>query len=332
MDGRIAPQNLIKEVKAESVVVQPAFYKPLVFDVLTVLSAVVVSYFYKGFLAGGTSWLTMAVVLAVFYAFSSLQIFFTKSFGRRFSILVLEAIALVSFFYDLQPNFLLLAMGIVLVFLLWGEIASRYEYENGVKIKFFRVIKPVFRKITTALILLFLLLYIPHWNSGSIFISQDVFKSVYDPAANFAHTLYPQLDFTSTIDKLATDVTKQELQNDPAYQKLSSAEQDNEVRNSVDQFFKKYNMDNMATPITVGEPTYKVAYDVIFYNLNKWHAQSGDAFIAIWAIVVFFLLRGIAAIFWWIASLIAFLIYEILLAFDFMHIAGENVTHEVIEF
>src|SRR3989344_4799336 len=93
-NGKITPQNLIRQVSSESPRLKPGFYKQLVFDVLTIASAGGVGYVYSGFLGGRFSLAILLAAVAVFAIFSALQLFFPKGFGRRTGIIALEVVAL----------------------------------------------------------------------------------------------------------------------------------------------------------------------------------------------------------------------------------------------
>src|SRR6266481_5056533 len=85
-----ASENLLNPVKIEK---SAGFYKSVIVDALSVFSAGFFGYAYYRYLTGGSVWLLFGM-LALFAVLSALQVFLSKSNGRRLFVILLETIAL----------------------------------------------------------------------------------------------------------------------------------------------------------------------------------------------------------------------------------------------
>ncbi len=331
MEPRISPQNLIKRVNLESRIRRPGIYKPILMDALTVLFALGVGYLYKQFLAGTVDYALLLAGMTVFTVISVLQVFFTKGFGHRIWILVLEVAALACLFYNYDLKILGIASAFALIFLFWGEVQGRAELESALEIGFFRTARPVLKKLTTALLLALIILYIPQLNEKTMFVSEATFQKFYDWAAGFVTNFYPEVNFSTSFGKFAEGVARLELKNSPAFQTLSPANQESVIQQTSDDLVKNLNR-NFDMAVSKDELASGVLYSVIIKLLNNWMAHFGYYFAAFWALLVFLIFRALGTIFYLIVGFIAFLVYQILLASNFIHVVGEMRTHEIIEF
>jgi len=80
-----------------------------------------------------------------------------------------------------------------------------------------------------------------------------------------------------------------------------------------------------------GSSLGNVFYEFIVKMLGEWRERFGNVFLLAFGIGAFFVFRGLGTIFYWIIGFLSFIVYQIMLASNFMHITGETRTHEVIE-
>lgn len=331
MDGKITPQNLIRQVSSESPRFRPGFYKQIVLDVLTVASAAGVGYVYSGFLGGRSSLAMLLAAVAVFAAFSVIQLFLLKNFGRRVGILFLEVIALfVQFYGKMDLRLIGIAAVVMFVFLIWGEILGKREIENSIEVRFFKSARPVFSKLTTAMILAFIVLYIPRVGPDNIFISRGSFQGFFDWAAGLVGNFYPEIRLNSTFGELAEGVAKMQLEKEERFRELSPAAKEAILKQTAEQVSHKLSQ-SLGIEIKPDEQVSETFYNFIVNFLSNLASRYGNLFLVGWGVVVFFLLRGLGTIFYWIAGLFIFIIYQILLASNFIYITGETRTKEVVE-
>jgi len=324
-------QNLTKRVRERPFYGETVFWKAIVFDVLVVAVAAALGYFYKGYLEGTVSTVWLAVVGGVFLVVSAIEAILPRSMRRRLLILIFEAIAVLVFFLSERLDVLLLSGGFFVIFSLWGDKNCRDELGGSLEVKFFKATRQVFTKSSTAFIILFLTLYLPYWNLDSIFVPVGTWRSFYGSTAAFINKFYPEIDVSSKFGSLAESVARLELQNNKDYLSLPEVNRESIVKQSSAQVVENLSK-SLGVTIKPDEQTSDVFYDFIVNILKKWYEQFQQFFIIGWSLVVFIIARSLAVIVYWLASLVAFVIYQLLLSFGAIHIVGESRTHEVIEY
>ena len=329
MEGKIPSQNLIRQVNPSAPSQNPGYYKPIIFDALTVLSALGAGYAYLRYLAGSMSLPILLAVLAGYMVLSTLQMFFMQSFGHRALVLLLEIVAFLGFFYQTSLKYLGIAAGLMAIFSLWGYLHGTSELANGLEIKFFKAAVLFLKKSTTAILFVLIVLYLPRVNDTHIFVSQQNFQAFYDWASGFFSTAYPQISIDSTFDNFAQSIALMKLKNNPEYTSLSPTNQAAQFTQASAQVSSEL-ATNLGVTVAPGESTSQVFYDFIVTQLGSWKDKLQGWFLLVWALFVFFILRMIGFVFYLIVSLITFIIYQILLAAGFVHIIGESRTHETV--
>lgn len=326
----ISKENLLEKVPVETLIRPKGFYKEIGFDVLAVLSAAWVGYACNAFLRTGAVW-DFAISIFPFLIITAFETILIRSLGRRFLILLLETLVLFAFFLEDPAVYLLSAGGIFLVFSLWGEISSRTEIMNSIGVSFLRFSAPVFKKTITGLILFTIIIYVPNWNDENVFISPQAFGGVFVWMTGIAHGFYPEINFNSTVNDLAKEITRYQLTNSPSYKNLPEGAQQSVLNAALPEVTSKLKQ-VFGENLTGNEEVNFVTYKLILNSLNRWRVDFGTWFIIAWIAVVFLASRSIGALVWWIAALVALLIYEILVAINFIAIRGETVTKESLVF
>ncbi len=331
MDGKIPGLNLISQVKAEKVFRPRGFYKSIVFDCLTVLSSLGAGYAYSSYLNSTVSLTLLLTAFGLFLTFSALQVFLTKSSDRRFLVILLETVAFLLYFYSYDLKLLGMSALVFLFFYLWGTISARGELQNSLKIKFFRTVRPVLGRLTTAFALVVVILYLERWDQKNIFVSEETFQGVFSWAVGFTNNFYPDLNISSSFDKLLENLTRVQLQNNAAYNALNPDSQQSAFKNATNETRVSLGT-RLGINISLGESTGKVAYDFLIKMLNDWRNRFQRLFIVGWIIAVFLIIRGIGSILTLLIGFISFVVYQIMIASDFIHISGETASKEVIGF
>jgi len=331
MADKIQSPNLISQVKPEALVRQPGVYKPIIFDALSVCLAYVSGWAYSGYLSGSISVAILVGVLGLFAVLSALQVFFAKSLTRRFGILILETVVMLFPFYQYDLRILGAAAGVMIVWRFWGEMIGRGELENGLEIKFFKAANPALKKLTTAIVAAFLILYLPQLSRENIFISKINFQNFFDWTAGAVKNFYPEINFNSSFNKMAEDIARLELQGNIAFNSLSPQNREPVVKQVAAQIAEGLEK-SIGQKISPDESVSKVFYDFLIETLTRWKDRLQNWFLFGWAIAVFAVIRGFGFIFYRLVGLVAFLLYQILLSFGFIYVGAESRTHEVIGF
>lgn len=320
-------QNLLKNSEP------PPFSKIVATEVLTVGAALSFGYLFRLYVSGD-AFLSALLVAAMLYSIgAALQVFLIPDTRRRMYLIILEVIAFLVFFYDLPINLLLGVAGAMFLLLAWGEVASRQELNNLMTIKFTRVAQLKLSKTTTALVVMTVLLYLPssQKSNQNLFVSPENFNALFSSSATLLHKTYPEIDFTSSFHSFVQSMVLIQLENLPEYQRLPPAQQqdvtEQKTKQLIDAVGKSANI--------VVEPSQKsgeVIYNLIVGNLRQWRDKFGGWFDAAWIAFALIFVQSFGVLFYMVAGYLAFLIYELLLAMNVIHLTGEERIHEMIEF
>jgi len=332
MAGRpqVPSQNLINQNKASGIGSKPGLYKAIALDALSIATALFVSYAYFAYLTSGLSAWFLLTALLLFATCSALQAFLTKNATRRSLVILGEALALVIFFVRSDEwQILLSAFVILALILLWGYFAGRSRVRSSIEVQFFGTTYTVIGKVTTAILLFLMLVYVPQ--VGGALIPRDSFKTLFDWSTNFLNDFYPNVPFNDSFANFSEGIAKMELNGNPAFQALPASDQATAVSQASGAIAASV---AQATGITPGstEQVSDVVYDYIATAFGNWQNHLDDRFILIWMIALFLVLRTIGIVFVWAAQFIALIFYEILLASGFMHISQSPQTKENLEY
>ena len=331
IEGRIQSQTLAAIQNNDREAARPpAFYKGIIFDTVTVLAALSAGYVYSGFLAGSESATFFLCGLGIFLICATLQVIFTDSLLRRLSMIAIEIIAFLIFFYkNMDFSYLAAAALILYIFYVWGTVAGRRELTNGVRIRFMRIARVFLGKMITGLAIVLLIFYVPHWNSKNVFLPEDQFQMFYTSGANIARGLYSQFNLTSSVAMFAEGLVKMQFESKPEFNTLPPGNQQTAIANATPQVIKNMS-DRLGITLTPEESMEKAVYDAIMNTLTDWQTRLGAQFMLIWLIAVFFILRSLGLLYGLLIAFISLMIYEIFLAADIVRVVSEPVSKEVI--
>jgi len=330
--GRTAQEQNLANPQRVTVTHKAGFYRSIILDVLSIGFAALFGYSYYRYLTGGLSVWILLLVLAVFGVISALQAFLTKAMARRLLVLLGEVLALFVFFRK-DDWHILLATGVLMFFFLaWGYFASRSLVGNSIEIPFFAAANNVLGKFTTAALIFMILAYVPQIGGNNIFISQQNFRVLFDWASGLIKEFYPDVSLNGTLGDFAASVAKMELANNQNFQNLNPQAQNAAVGQAASQFTSSFAKNASSSNITAASSTSDAFYGLIVGLLNAWKSQSSGWFVVGWAVVLFFLLRGVGIIFVWIEEFLTLIVYEILLAAGFMKITEQSETRELLDY
>jgi len=216
-------------------------------------------------------------------------------------------------------------------FLLWGEVATRREMENGLEIQFFRAARGVLNKGVTALVLFGVLVFLPFWSYDRMFLPQKAFTPIYSWAANVAHGLYPEVSLTGSFSDFVGSLAKFEAKGDFTFINLPET-----VQSKVLEQVKGQIAEQMRNKIGVNigdeQPMHQILYDFLRRIVGNWESRFGQNFLFAWAVIVFLIVRSIAFLGYLVLSILAFFLYQIFLAMDWLKIVGESRIHEKLDY
>jgi hypothetical protein len=324
-------QNLLSRTTPEKIIRPPGFYFSIALDALTILSAGLFGFFYRGYLQDGMSLLWASFVLAFFAVLSVLGMLLTKSFWRRSGVIALSVLGMVAFFRGLPFSLLAAAASAAFGFMLWGEALARAELKNALEIKFFRIVRPQLGKLITAVSLLVTLLYLPQWNASGDFISPEIFARFYGFASGAAMRFYPELTLNSSVEAFARSFAEFQLKDNRVFSELPPTAQEQAVKSAAAEVM--LGMSKWAGGEVSPQASFaSFAYEFTLKKLKDWQGKFGGQIGFAWGVAIFLILRSAGSVLSPILSGIVFFVYQSLLAVNFIKIVGESRTRETLEY
>ncbi|HEY4525744.1 MAG TPA: hypothetical protein VJL32_01425 [Candidatus Paceibacterota bacterium] len=325
--------NLIKPISSERVVRPPGFWSGLIVDLVVMLLACGFGYLYYRYLLSGGYFLLYSILAGSALLLVSLfDTLLTKSFTRRVVVVLAEVVVMSLWFMASGiMSFVLAVAGAAAFFMLWGELQSRREMENGLEIQFFKIARPQLNKGITALVLFGVLSYLPLYSYERIFMPESVFSSVYGWAANIVKGMYPELELNGDFNKFIGSITDLKVKSDYEFAGLPDNAQKMILQELNAQTVKAIK-DRINIDFSETQPMYQIFYNYLKNMVQNWESKFGEKFLAAWAMVVFFVVRSFGFVLYIILSVLGFFVYQLLLAMNFIRIVGESRVHETMEY
>ncbi|MEK7193625.1 MAG: hypothetical protein AAB652_02445 [Patescibacteria group bacterium] len=324
-------QNLVRQESSAKITRPPGFYKSMVFDALIILSALLFGYAYRGYVDGTVGYLWAFAALSVFSVMNLLGVFFTKWFSRRFFVLVFEVAAIIVFFYDLPTNLLSLAAGVTIIFLFLGELNARQEIHNSLNIRFLKISIGHLSKFTTGMALLLVILYYPHLDAQQAYVPRPAFDAFYSWATGITNQFYSEVKLSESFRTLVESIQWIQGRSIEEFRKLRPAEQESTVANAADVLIDNVSK-SVGVAIDADRAAKDVFYDIVSSFLNNWKEKFGSNFFIAWVVTVFFVIRGLGTIFYWLIGMVSLFFYQLLISFGFIHVFGESRSKETIDY
>lgn len=298
---------------------------------ISVIAAAVFGYTYYRYLSHGTSVWFLFAALIFFAVVSVLQVFLAKKNIRRSCIIVLEVVAVMAFFSRDSWQIVAITAVLMLAMLLWGYFSGRLLLQNSIEIPFFGVSGTTLGKFTTGALLFMILAYVPQLGGNALVVSPQSFRTFFDWTSGFVNSFYPQLSFNGSFGDFSQSFAKMELQNNPNFQSLNTAQQNLAVQQQASQFATSFSQ-SAAAPVSSSSPTSDAFYNVLNGVLSAWQSQSSGWFDVGWVTVLFIGLRTLGILFVWLTQFISLIFYEILLASGFMKVSEETHKREFLTY
>jgi hypothetical protein len=322
-------QNLINPSKISTAQRPPGTWRSLGLDVVAVLSAGLFGYCYYRYLTQGWSVWFLFAALTFFAVASVMEVFLSKGGWRSIFVILLEVVATLGFFWRDEVTVLGIIAAIMIVMLVWGHMSAHAQVQNGIEIPFFGASGNILGKFTTAVLLFMILAYVPQIGGNALVVSQQSFRTFFDWTSGLVNSFYPELSLTGSFGDFAQSASKMELQNNPSFQSLNTAQQNIALQQAATQFTQNF-LKNASGTIATTSPASDAFYNVLNGVLSAWQNQSSGWFDVGWVTVLFIGLRTLGILFVWFAQFICLIFYELLLASGFMKISEEPHVREVV--
>ena len=324
-------QNLVSQVSAKEFTRPAGFYKSVLVDFAGVCFALLAGLSYDLYLQAALPLWAVLVAAGFFMVASTIGALLMESPFRRAGVLLAETIALLAFFYTMPIVQLLAVGGIVFFFLLWGDVATHRELTGNIEVRYVRITRSQVRKLTTALIVAAIALYLPQWTPEGGFLPPDAFQNVFTWSAGMATRFYPGINFNGNVDNFLRDAAAYQLSQDVQYNALPPAAQEQVFDRSVGELSAMFR-DALGMDVGPQEKMQTITYRLILGALDDWNRRFGTNLIIAWAIVAYFVLRSFGVVYYGVVSLFGFLVFQMLLAMNFMMVIGETRVQQTLQY
>ncbi len=322
-----ADQNLVDQVTVLEREGPSLFWKLLLLDFLVLCSAAWFGFSSMRYLVEGSSGWFVLIAFLFWSAASVLEDFLQKKIPRRLLVILIETLLLVGFFFTYAWQVLIVTGFVIVCCLAWGYFSARRELRDSIQIRFFTASSGVIGKVITAALILLVAMYASiSMASGSFFIPQSGFDAFFSRASIVAGVFFPGVPINGSFNDFAQTFAQNQLKTEPAYEKLSSAEQQQALTDATAQVTASFT----PTP-TPNESTSDVFYSYFAGLSSRLQDQFGDIFVLVWGLILFLILRSIGIIVVWIAQFFTLIFYEFFLAIGFMKITEATETKETID-
>lgn len=302
----------------------------MIFDILSVLLAATVGYGCLLYFSGGASFILFAIVAALFLIASFFSSFLAGERNHRNIVALLQILVFLGFFYTIRIPVLLSAFGILVVFYFLAQHGARSIYENSLKFKLGPVARTYMKRLFIGFALAAIVLYLPQWNSGNVFVPQPQFQKWYDGFAAVSRRFYAGIDLTASVGTFAETIVRTQLGTNSQFQALATNLQNEAVQKGVRELMANMSK-NLGFTLTPEMPLAESFYRYLLNLLTNFKKQFGDSFLAAWAVALFVIVWSVGTVLIWAVVIVAYIFFEIFLAFNIVHIAGESRTKEIVE-
>jgi len=268
-----------------------------------------------------------AVFTIIFLVIFILQNLFIKGFDKLFFAILLESIAFALPFYQNFSGLFVIAVFVLTVLLFKASFDSRKELEATMKIRFFRVSRLSLNLVAPALVLFIIVMFVM---KGGLFSEEGV-NILLRPLTPLVMRYYPTFSPSVPMRELLNNIVVSNL-GDKEVQDLNKLPlwaQNQLITKSVDQLTEKVE-DIIGSKIDLGKPISANIYDTLRFKYIDLTPSSKVFLWSVSLILIYSLVRSFIPFIHAPIALLAFIVYEILLAFNFAVVQLESRSREVI--
>lgn len=276
--------------------------------------------------------LTFVLAIVVFLAVFVLQTLFLKSKAIVNSVIILESLALAAPFLGYFSWYVLAAWLLALLNFLNASFRGRSEMDNQLRIKFFRIKKPVVSRALTALSLFIALIYFNGPNAGADFgISKQTIKSFLKPSEPILQrTLIKNFSFDMSMYQFVDAALGSQIAGKLGIsaEAIPQAMRAPLINQGIAQLRAQL------APYGINFRNNDTITDILYNYLSKLVVQIPETFrplITIGGIfLVFLVFRSFGFLFHWAAGALSYVLYEAAMLSGFARLTLESRSREII--
>ncbi|MBI1838706.1 MAG: hypothetical protein HYR95_00150 [Candidatus Colwellbacteria bacterium] len=256
-----------------------------------------------------------------------LQNLFIKDLDKVILSLFLESLGFTVFFYR-DFSYHLVAGSIILAMLLfWGSYKARKELEATVRIRFFRASRLALNSAVPAIFVFMSLIFLAR---GTVFTETNL-QSLLESFSPLIRGYVPAFSFSKPTGELIKDIALGNMSSEElvAFNKLPQSARDQAVNKTVEELslrVEPYFGSTFSPEKSLSQNVYAAAA----IRINGLDENSRMYFTAWLMLLILFSARSLVPIIQIPISILAFLIYQIILATNFAVVQLESRSREVL--
>jgi hypothetical protein len=273
----------------------------------------------------------VSVLAGLFLVVIFLEALLIKEFSRLASFLFLNTLGLALMFLLAPSVALFIGSFLAFAFFQWGSANARGEMGNGLKLRMTRIARLVMPKAVTALSLFIVAAYIGAIQHSTAFVSKDLFTQLVLPTDSVVRYFYPGVTFTETAGEALNQIGTEAVHRNPEVEKLSPADQERLAAEYAAAFKTRIAGEYLKVDVRDEEPVIDLLYRAFSsYVANIPDTGAAPYASAIFALILFLVIRSIGTPFYYIVTVFAVLVYQVLRATGFLVLALETRTKEIL--
>jgi len=213
-------------------------------------------------------------------------------------------------------------LGIVIFFLLLvvGFIGGRADLNNSLKIKFWRVSRRTVPTALTGLALLITLSVLQSFNLTEFSIPRSAFNFFLKSSEPVIAGFIPDFSLEAKVNDVLKSFVESRLPpGTPA-----------PVIDEAISGLKKSIRETTGVNVSGEEKVGEALYDISIAKLLTLPSTLKVLALIVLGLLIFLFIKGLAFVLNWIIIMLAFLIFQMLVAFNFMHVGTESRNQEII--
>lgn len=287
----------------------------------TTLLAAFASYFIS---RGSLGWgITLLVLFSAVFIVQSLLLRHThKAFLAGF----LNSLGLLIFFAGEELSYLLMTLLFVVVFFVWANVRGAKEIENTVKIRFSRVVRPVVSLLLTGLTVFAGFLFFI--NGDTLLREENVGRTVDVLVAPAVRFFVEDFSSDMTMGDLARGIAKRNLSGNEEFRGLPEAGQELLIRRGAEASMQS--MESLVETEIDPRSSFKGALtDFISRKSQDLSEENRPARALVLVLVLVLIIKSVEIVLYLPLTLLAFMVYELMIAFNFVALQFESRSKEV---
>lgn len=299
--------------------------KTISLALVSAVFALIFSLFFKSFLnlGGLGAAIFLLVTTTLFLAVFLIQTLLLDSFLVNLVITIIDAALIGLVFIGNFSILILAATAVVIILLLAGYYAARLELKNNLDIRFFKTAGYVMKYASSALAIFAVITYLALLNLEDVTAAKRALASIIKPIEPITSVYIPNF----TINEPLTEISRKIMPNE--IKSASSATQAEFIRASSIRLAGAIGSFVKAT-IVSSDSILDVFYKSTVAKLLKMSALTRNLILAGAGLLAFFMLKFLLVFVDWLAIVVGFGIYQLLLGAEFFHVELQNKTQKVI--